>query len=61
VTASEAKTETAFRIVYPDNSVAYFLAVPAFDPVPSVNKGQVQVNSLVLLVRAEPTIYAAAA
>jgi hypothetical protein len=57
-TASDARTETAFRIVFPDASVTYFLAVPSFDVVPSVTKGQVQVNNLVLLVRAEPTIYA---
>lgn len=61
VTASENKTETPFRIVFPDGSITYFLAVPAFDPVPSLNKGQIQVNSLVMLVRAEPTLYAAAA
>mgnify|MGYP000900530339 FL=1 len=59
--ASDAKTETAFRIVFPDSSVTYFLAVPAFDVVPTMNKGQVQVNNLVLLVRAEPTTYIAAA
>lgn len=58
---SEAKTETAFRIVFPDSSVTYFVAVPSFDVVPTVNKGQVQVNSLVLLVRGEPTTYIAAA
>lgn len=55
--ASDARTETAFRIVFPDASVTYFLAVPSFDVVPSTNKGQVQVNALVLLVRAEPTTY----
>lgn len=55
--ASEAKTETAFRIAFPDGSVTYFLAVPSFDVVPTLNKGQVQVNNLVLLVRAEPTTY----
>ena len=59
--ASDAKTETAFRIVFPDSSVTYFLAVQAFDVVPTMNKGQVQVNNLVLLVRAEPTTYIAAA
>lgn len=59
--ASDARTETAFRIVFPDGSVTYFLAVPSFDVVPTVNKGQVQVNNLVLLVRAEPTTYVAAA
>ncbi|RTL09099.1 MAG: hypothetical protein EKK62_03950 [Acidimicrobiia bacterium] len=55
--ASDAKTETAFRIVFPGGSTTYFLAVPSFDVVPTLNKGQVQVNNLVLLVRAEPTIY----
>lgn len=59
--ASEARTETAFRVVFPDGSVTYFLAVPSFDVVPSMNKGQVQANALVLLVRAEPTTYVAAA
>lgn len=58
--ASEARTETAFRVVFPDSSVTYFLAVPSFDVVPTMNKGQVQVNNLVLLVRAEPTTYVAA-
>lgn len=56
-TASDAKTETAFRVAFPGGAVTYFLAIPSFDVVPTLNKGQVQVNNLVLLVRAEPTIY----
>lgn len=58
---SDARTETAFRLVFPDGSVTYFLAVPSFDVVPTVSKGAVQVNNLTLLVRAEPTTYVAAA
>jgi hypothetical protein len=58
---SEAKTATPFRVVFPDSSVTYFYAVPSFDVVPTMSKGAVQVNSLVLLVRGEPTTYTAAA
>lgn len=59
--ASDSRHEIPFRVVFPDGSVTYMLAVPSFDRVPSLNKGQVQVNALVLLVRAEPTLYTAAA
>lgn len=58
--ASENRHEIPFRITYPDGSVTYFLALPSFDVVPSVVKGQVQVNALSMAVRAEPTTYAAA-
>jgi hypothetical protein len=61
VLASENRHEVPIRVTYPDGSVTYYLAMPSFDPVPTTTKGQVQVNSLVLLVRAEPTVYAAAA
>ena len=56
--ASENRSEIPFKIVYPGGSVTYMLAVPAFDQVPTVTKGQVQVNPTVLLVRGEPTTYA---
>lgn len=59
-TASENRHEIPFRITYPDGSLSYFLALVSFDPVPTVTKGQVQVNTLTMAVRAEPTVYAAA-
>lgn len=60
VSATENRYEVPFRITFPDGSVTYFLALPSFDAVPGVTKGQVQANSLVMAVRAEPTTYAAA-
>ncbi len=57
--ASENRQEIPFRITFPDSSVTYFLALASFDVVPTVTKGQVQVNALTMAVRAEPTTYAA--
>lgn len=57
--ASENRQEIPFRLTFPDGSITYFLALPSFDLVPSVTKGQVQVNALTMAVRAEPTTYGA--
>lgn len=58
VSADEARTSKAVRIVLPSGAVIYFPAIITFNPNPSLTVGEVMANQVTMSLQAQMTRYA---
>lgn len=58
VSADEARTSKAVKIVLPTGAVLYFAAIITFNPNPTLSKGNVMANQVTMSLQSQMTRYA---